>query len=112
MEIEDEIESDLPNVKGMTPKTMKLLADEGITSVRQLAMASVDEESKIQGISQGEGDSFLFNHRCMACGSPIALRHETIGEAMIKLDALASGADVDGDLSPLYAPRASGMCWN
>jgi len=46
----------------------------------------------------------LFNHRCMACGSPIAARHEVIGEAMIKLDALASEADVDGELSPLYCP--------
>ena len=32
------------------------------------------------------------------------MRHEVIGEAMIKLDALASGADVDGDLCPMYCP--------
>nr|MDO8110609.1 hypothetical protein [Candidatus Sigynarchaeota archaeon] len=55
-------------------------------------------------MEQVDSASFLFNHRCMACGSPIALRHEAIGEAMIQLDALASGADVDGDLCPLYCP--------
>nr|MDO8111563.1 hypothetical protein [Candidatus Sigynarchaeota archaeon] len=55
-------------------------------------------------MEQADGVSFLFNHRCVACGSPIALRHEAIGEAIIKLDALASDADVDGDLSPLYCP--------
>ena len=37
-DIDDEIENDLPNLKGMTPKTMKLLAEEGITSIRELAM--------------------------------------------------------------------------
>jgi len=55
-------------------------------------------------MEQGEGDSFLFNHRCVACGSPIAMRHDAIGEAMIKLDALATDADVAGDLCPLYCP--------
>ena len=57
--MDDEIDNDLPNIKGMTPKTMKLLADEGITSTRQLAMASVDDISKIQGVSGNKARQFI-----------------------------------------------------
>ena len=62
-DIEDEIENDLPNLKGMTPKTMKLLAEEGITSIRQLAMASVDDISKIQGISDNKARQVIYAAR-------------------------------------------------
>jgi len=55
-------------------------------------------------MERGEGCTFLFDHRCKACGSPIAMRHEAIGEDIIKLDALASDADVNGELCPLYCP--------
>nr|MDO8112911.1 hypothetical protein [Candidatus Sigynarchaeota archaeon] len=55
-------------------------------------------------MEQGEGCTFLYDHCCKACGNPIAARHEAIGDAMIKLDALATDVDVDGDLSPLYCP--------
>jgi len=48
--------------------------------------------------------SFLFNHRCLACKNPIAACYETIGAAIIALDALARGTDVDGDITPLYRP--------
>jgi len=62
-DIEDEIENDLPNLKGMTPKTMKLLAEEGITSIRQLAMASVDDISKIQGVSDNKARQVIYAAR-------------------------------------------------
>jgi len=62
-DIEDEIENDLPNLKGMTPKIMKLLGDEGMTTIRQLAMASVDEISKIQGISDNKARQVIYAAR-------------------------------------------------
>ncbi|HME51041.1 MAG TPA: DNA repair and recombination protein RadA [Candidatus Lokiarchaeia archaeon] len=62
-DIEDEIDNDLPNLKGMTPKIMKLLAEEGITSIRQLAMASVDEISKIQGVSDNKARQIIYAAR-------------------------------------------------
>jgi len=62
-DIDDEIDNDLPNLKGMTPKTMKLLAEEGITSIRQLAMASVDDISKIQGVSDNKARQIIYAAR-------------------------------------------------
>ena len=47
----------------MTPKTMKLLAEEGITSIRQLAMASVDDISKIQGVSDNKARQIIYAAR-------------------------------------------------
>ncbi|HME51782.1 MAG TPA: DNA repair and recombination protein RadA [Candidatus Lokiarchaeia archaeon] len=62
-DIDDEIDNDLPNLKGMTPKIMKLLGDEGMTTIRQLAMASVDDVSKIQGISDNKARQVIYAAR-------------------------------------------------
>ena len=53
-------------------------------------------------------DTPLSTHSCMACGDPIAARQERIGEAMILLDALVTGYDASGELSPLYCPACLG----
>ncbi len=49
------------------------------------------------------GGTPLVRHDCPACGAPISLRQEAIGEALLKL-AATTGADldVDGDCTPLY----------
>ncbi len=47
----------------------------------------------------------LYTHACPACGAPISLRQEAIGEALLKLAAATSdaiGLDIDGECTPLY----------
>jgi hypothetical protein len=45
----------------------------------------------------------LYTHECPGCGSPVSLRQEAIGEALLKLAAATSSdADIDGDLVPRY----------
>ena len=47
----------------MTPKIMNLLGDEGMTTSRQLAIASVDDVSKIQGISDNKARQVIYAAR-------------------------------------------------
>ncbi len=47
----------------------------------------------------------LSQHDCPACGAPVSLRQEAIGEALLKLAAVTSdniGLDIDGECTPLY----------
>ncbi len=42
----------LQDIKGMTPKIMELLAEEGFATPHQIAMAKADDFTRIQGISE------------------------------------------------------------
>ncbi len=51
------------------------------------------------------GGTPLSVHDCPACGAPISLRQEAIGEALLKLAAATSDdidLDIDGECTPLY----------
>ncbi len=56
-----DIESDaLQDIKGMTPKIMKLLIEEGFSSPHQVAMASPDGLTRVQGISDNKARQVIY----------------------------------------------------
>jgi len=46
----------------------------------------------------------LFTHTCACCGDPIAARHEIICEAILAIDAMDNGANIDGEFTTIYCP--------
>ena len=46
----------------------------------------------------------LFTHICACCGDPIAARHEQICEAIIAIDAMKHGSNVEGKFTTIYCP--------
>nr|MDO8088649.1 DNA repair and recombination protein RadA [Candidatus Sigynarchaeum springense] len=53
----------LQDIKGMTPKIMKLLVEEGFSSPHQIAMASPDALTRIQGISDNKARQVIYAAR-------------------------------------------------
>jgi len=98
----------------MTPKTMKLLADEGITSVRQLAMASVDDVSKIQGISDNKARQVIYAAReqlgmCeFVAVDQIQENYEWFTTGSENVDDLMDGGITTGRITELFGGFKSG----
>jgi transcription termination factor NusA len=60
----EEIDTDaLHDIKGMTPKIMKLLIEEGFATPHQIAMASPDTLSRIQGITDNKARQIIYAAR-------------------------------------------------
>ncbi|MEX2756465.1 MAG: DNA repair and recombination protein RadA [Candidatus Sigynarchaeota archaeon] len=55
--------SALQDIKGMTPKIMKILAEEGFTTPHQVAMASPDDLTRVQGISDNKARQIIYAAR-------------------------------------------------
>ena len=60
---EPDFDEDLQYLKSMTPKTLKLLLEEGITSLKRLANCPVDEIAKIEGISDNKARAIIYEAR-------------------------------------------------
>ena len=59
-----DIESEgLQDIKGMTPKMAKILAEEGFTTAHQVAMASPDDLTRVQGISDNKARQVIYAAR-------------------------------------------------
>ena len=55
-------------------------------------------------VEEWNDETPLFTHACACCGDPIAARHEAICEAIIAIDTMEHGSDVDGDFTTIYCP--------
>ncbi len=53
----------LQDIKGMTPKIMKLLIEEGFATPHQIAMAKADDLTRIQGISDNKARQIIYAAR-------------------------------------------------
>ncbi len=53
----------LQDIKGMTPKIMKLLIEEGFATPHQIAMAKVDDLTRIQGVSDNKARQIIYAAR-------------------------------------------------
>ncbi len=60
---EPDFDEDLQYLKSMTPKTLKLLLDEGVTTLKRLANCPVDEIAKIEGISDNKARAIIYEAR-------------------------------------------------
>nr|MDO8085423.1 helix-hairpin-helix domain-containing protein [Candidatus Sigynarchaeum springense] len=53
----------LQDIKGMAPKMMKILIEEGFTTPHQVAMASPDDLTRVQGISDNKARQVIYAAR-------------------------------------------------
>ena len=91
MEEQIEVDNKLHFLKGMTPKIYRLLVEEGLTTIRRIAISTVEDIAEIEDISDLRGiRSYQRNRKELKKSTPHALTSS--GNA---------GSLVDDDIIPI-----------
>jgi transcription termination factor NusA len=114
MEQPELVDEQLKDLKGMTPKIYRLLVEEGLTTIRRIAMSTVDDIAEIEGISDNKAKAIIYAARehmgmCdFVAVDRIQENYEWFTTGSENVDDLMDGGITTGRLTELFGGFKSG----